>query len=176
MNKLNGVITNADSGRSKHLLNFIQALREEAGDELSEEGFVRLLKKTELPTESGFAFVSYCDRFVTLSVPQQDPENWYPAKGWILPAKVKIAKAIGDKYGLSLYEPPDVAYPPFDKPNHHHHMELGNRNETIIIAHPQFLKIRLFPATNFFCSTVPAYPPFPLGPHLLQDLSGLYKV
>jgi len=32
-----------------------------------------------------------------LSVPEQDVANWYPEKGWILPAKVKITKAITDK-------------------------------------------------------------------------------
>lgn len=176
MNKLSAVISDVGSTRNKHLLDCIRAIRTEVGDELNEEEFARLLQKEELPMEGGFAFVSYCDRFVTLSVPRQDPENWYPEKGWILPAKVKIAKAIADKYGLSLYEPPDMAYPPFDKPNYHHHLELGNRNETVIIAHPQFLKVRLFPATNLFCSNVPAYPPFLLGPHLLEDLSALYKV
>jgi hypothetical protein len=174
MNKPDAAVSGVDA--TKHLLDRIKAIRVEGGDELSEEAFAGILQRTELPAEAGFAFLSYGDRSVTLSVPSQDLKNWYPEKGWILPAKVNIARAIAEKYGLSLYEPPDMSYPPIDKPNAHHHLELSNRHETIIIAHPEFLKVRLFPATDLFDSGVPAYPPFDLGPHLLEDLSALYKV
>jgi hypothetical protein len=176
MKKISAVKTSVDSRRTGHLLDRIREMRVEVADELNEEELTRLLLRAELPAEAGFAFLSFRDQFVTLSVPQQDLAKWYPEKGWILPAKVKIARAIADKYGLSLCEPPDMAYPPFDKPNPHHHLELCSRRETIILAHPRFLKVRLFAASALTFSTVPLYRPFPLGPDLLQDLSALYQV
>jgi hypothetical protein len=167
--------TNEDSRRNEHLLDRIRAIRAEVATEIKDEEFTQLLEKSHLSAEAGFTFVSYGDRFVMLSVPEQDTVNWYPEKGWIVPAKVEIGRAIAAKYGLSLYEPPDVEYSPYFRPELLHHLELSSRKETIVIAHPQYLKIRLIAEATLPFSTVPVYQPFSLGPHLLQDLAALYK-
>jgi hypothetical protein len=175
MNNLSAVIADVDSNPGKHLLERISAIRAEVGDRLNDEEFTRLLRETELPIESGFAFLSYCDRFVTLNVPQQDLANWYQEKGRILLAKEKIARAIADKCGLTVCEPPDMFHRCLNSPNLHHHLELNNRQETILIIHPRFLKIRLFVATSLTHDAQTAQRPLDLGPNLLEDLSTLYK-
>lgn len=172
---LNAVRERVDSQRPKHLLDCIRAIRVEIGDGLNNEEFTRFLRQAELPVESGFAFLSFCDRFAMLSVPRQKLADWYPEKGWISPAKEKIAKAIADKYGLSLCEPPDLVDASRDSANPHHHLELSSYQETIIIIHPQFVKIRLFAATDLTLNALPAFRPLFLGPHLLEDLSALYQ-
>jgi hypothetical protein len=175
MNNSNAFLTESAPKSAAHLLDDIRAIRAEVGSGLNEDELTRLLQQTRLPAESGFAFLSYCDRFVALCVPPQDLAKWYPAEGWISPAKEKIARAIADKYRLSLCEPPDTAYPCMGLPNTHHHLELGNEKETVIIAHPRFLKIRLFVATSLTRDAQLAQKPLQLGPALLEDLSDLYK-
>ena len=157
-----------------HLLDAIRTIRSEVGDGLGDDEFTRLLQQMELPTESGFTFLCYCDRFVTLSVPRQQPANWYPEKGWIVPAKEKIARTIAEKYGLSLCEPPDILYPWLHASNPHHHLQLSNQQEIVIIAHPQYLKIRLFVATSPTRSVRSTQKPFHCQ-NLLQDLAALYE-
>lgn len=168
-----GVVS--ESGKQQHLLDAIKAIRSEVGDGLNDDEFTQLLLRMELPSEAGFAFLCYCDRFVTLSVPHQDPANWYPERGWILPGKEKIARSIAEKHGLSLCEPPDMLYPWFRAPNPHHHLQLSNQKEIVIIIHPQYLKIRLFVATSATRSVRSTQKPF-FCQDLLQDLAGLYQV
>jgi hypothetical protein len=59
MDNLSAVITNVDSKRSKHLLDCIRAIRVEVGDGINEAEFTRFLQKKALPTELGFAFLSF---------------------------------------------------------------------------------------------------------------------
>ncbi len=157
-----------------HLLDTIRDFRITVGDGLNDYEFTRLLEQMELPIKAGFSFLSYCDRFVTLKVPRQRLENWYPDRGWILPAKEQVARLIAETYGLTLCEPPDAVFPADDSGSPHHHLELNDRRETIVIAHPQFLKVRLFgaPTHNLYSRTVKL--PIRLGADLLQDLSNLY--
>jgi hypothetical protein len=161
-----------------HLLDTIRSIRLNVGDGLNDDEFTRFLQGTTLPTEAGFGFLSYSEKFVVLSVPKQDLTNWYPERGWITPEKERIAKEIAKKYELSLNEPPDLNYsyvfPQPDSPKLHHHLELSNRRETIIIAHPQYLKICLFGSMPpGLC--VAMQRPLLLGPELLYDLSSLYR-
>jgi hypothetical protein len=162
-----------------NLLNRIRAVRSSVGDGLNDDEFTRLLRETALPTEAGFAFLSFSDSFVTLKVPLQDLSDWYPERGWITATKEQTARAIARKYGLSLWEPPDQStsflFPPADVPVFHHHLELNNEVETVVAAHPQYLKIRLFgsaPKANCLWS---GQVPLQLGPELLHDLSALYQ-
>src|SRR5258708_10539442 len=158
----------------QHLLDTIRTIRAEVGDGLNDDEFTRLLQSMELPTEAGFAFLSYCDWFVTLSVPLQPLANWYPEKGWLMPAKERIARTIAEKYRLSLCEPPDMHSPWFGSPNPHHHLQLSFQQEPVLVIHPQYLKIRLFVATSPTQSARISHKPLLLGPDLLQDLSKLY--
>lgn len=167
------------SERSTHLLDAIRATRESVGDGLNDDELTRLLRQTALPTEAGFSFLSFCSGIVTLSVPHQDLANWHPEKGWIVAEKERLAGAIAEKYGLSLSEPPDESssflFPRSEAENIHHHMELRNRWDAIIVAHPNYLKVRMFGASPESRYVWDARTPVLLGPDLLQDLSALYQ-
>jgi hypothetical protein len=164
---------------TNHLLESIRTIRASVGDGLNDDELTRLLRETALPAESGFAFLSFSDGCVTLSVPRQNPAYWYPKKGWIAAEKERMARAIAAKYQLSLCEPPDQTpsclFPRSDPPTIHHHLELTNQVETIVVAHPHYLKIRLFGAAPPGWHVWNAQTPVPLGPELLQDLSALYQ-
>jgi hypothetical protein len=169
----------AESKPNRHLLDTIGAIRASVGEGLNDDELTRLLLQSVLLTEAGFAFLSLSAGFVTLSVPEQDLANWYPKKGWITSEKEGIAKAIAVKYELLLGEPPDETssflFPGSESPNVHHHLELRNHWETIVVAHPHYLKIRLFGATSGSRYVADAKAPLPLSPDLLQDLSALYQ-
>jgi hypothetical protein len=174
MNNPSTVNTATIARPDTHLLDRITAIQESVGDGLNDDELTRLLERTALPDEAGFAFLSFSDRFATLSVPPQDLANWYPERGWIVAEKESIARAIAAKYELVLCEPPDAPHACFDAPNPHHHLELGNRRETIVVIHPQYLKVRLFGAIDATRYAQAGQRPLSLGPDLLQDLSTLY--
>ncbi len=161
-----------------HLLDAIKAYKASVGDDLNDDELTRLLLRTAaLPDEAGFAFVSYCDRNVTMSVPKQNLADWYPDsnKGWIAQEKEKAAQAIAKKYDLMLCQPPDTHYLSQDCPNPYHHLAFSNKHETIILVHPRYLKIRLFITTDTTRSAKAALRPLPLCTNLLCDLSALYQ-
>src|SRR5260221_6331709 len=91
---------------TKRLLETILAIRSSVGEGLSDDDLTLLLRTTLL-TEAGFSFLSFSRGLVTLTVPEQDLTNWYPEQGWIAPEKEMTARAVAEKYELSLYEPPD---------------------------------------------------------------------
>ena len=173
---LNSQVT---SRSSTNLLDAIRATRESIGEGLNDDEFTRLLRLAALPTEAGFAFLCFCSGIVTLSVPRQDLAAWHPEKGWITPEKARIGKMIADKYGLSLGEPPDQSssfrFPSSGAANNHHHLELRNRRDAIVVAHPNYLKVRRFGASPESRYVWDANKPVLLGPDLLQDLSALYQ-
>ncbi len=150
-----------------HLLRRIISLRTTVGNGLNDEELTRLLRQEDLPSEDGFTFVSLSEGCATFSVPPQDPAKWYPEKGWIAPNKEAIARAIAENCGLSLHEPPDeqFTFTPSGA-EVHHHLEMGYQMETIVIAHPRYLKIRLFGFSG--------NRPLPLPRNLLERLAALY--
>ena len=174
MNAPCAVNPNVAASPAMHLLQTVRAIQSVVGDGLNDAELTSLLQKQALPTEGGFAFLNYSDRVVTLSVPKQDLAEWYPEAGWITEKKECIAKSIAQKYGLLVCEPPDTLFPWRDAPNSHHHLELSNGRETIITAHSQYLKIRLFISADPVRSTRAVQRPINLGPDLLQELSALY--
>ncbi len=131
-----------------------------------------------LPAEAGFQFLSFCDGVVTLSVPRQDLGNWYPKEGWVSPDKERMASALADQYGLTLGEPPDdrgLLPPPFGKSTIHHHLELRDRLDAMIVAHPCYLKVRIFKHASPTGCVRPVAIPIRFLSRLLQDLSALYQ-
>ena len=162
------------------LLDAIVELHGLVGDGLTDQDLTCLLHASGLPTEAGFAFLSFSHHCATLSVPPQDLADWYPPTGWIAPEKERRATAIAAKYQLALCQPPDQdvgVFPRLDAPPVRHHLELANAGETVIAVHPCYLRIRLFaalPGTRH----LPGAPllPIPFGPSLLQELSSLYPV
>jgi hypothetical protein len=130
------------------LLSRIVSLRKIVGDGLSDEELTCLLREEALLAEDGFTFVSLSDGCGTFSVPPQDLAKWYCKNGLITPEKEATARVIAEKCGLSLYEPPDECrpgqYPEIGPSRMVHHLQLTNDLETIAVAHPHYLKIRLF--------------------------------
>jgi len=132
--------------KNNHLLDTILAIRSSIGDVLSDDELTRLLRTTLL-SEAGFSCLSFFRGLVTLTVPEQDLTSWYVEQGWIAPAKEKVARAIAEKYELSIYEPLDKAtnvWHPVEPPKvAHHHIEMSDRCQTVIVAHPRYLKVRV---------------------------------
>lgn len=162
-----------------NLLGAIKTIRAVVGEALNDDELTRFLRESALPTEAGFAFLIFSKGYVMLSVPHQDPSDWYPRQGWIAPDKERIARAIAKKYELSLYEPMDMTSG-FE--NHHagsaifhHHLEFTDGRQTVIVAHPLYLKVCLFGRSSDHRYAWEALCPLPLGPDLLQDVSRLYE-
>jgi hypothetical protein len=168
MNIANAPIVKLDTARCENLLDCIRSMRVSVGDEITDEEFTRLFRHTEPAVEAGFSFLSYCNRFALFSVPQQDFADWYPEHGWISPEKEKIARTIAEKYEFTVCEPPDLKDPCKDAPNPHHHLQMSDRQETMVVIHPQFLKVRLFALAGR------AQKPLHRKCELLQNLSALY--
>jgi len=166
-----------EKGRG-HLLDTIMAIRSGVGDGLNDEELTSLLRNTLL-AEAGFVFLSFSNGCVTLSVPEQDTANWYPEEGWISPEKERIARQLAEKYQLKVYEPVDTItsfrFPPDDTPPIRHHLELTNRWQTVVAAHPQYLKVRLYGNLSDHRYGWEALSPLPLGPDFLHDLAALYS-
>ena len=164
--------------KNGHLLETILAIRASIGDGLGDDELTRLLRTTLL-SEAGFSFLSFFRGLVTLTVPQQDLTTWYPEQGWIAPAREKAARAIAEKYELSLHEPLDRAanvWHPAQAPEvAHHHLEMSDdRWQTVIVAHPRYLKIRVLGRADRYRYDSEALCPVTLGHEILQDLSALY--
>ena len=171
--------TDVDVQPGAHLLDTIKATRASYGDSLNDQELTSLLWENRLPTEAGFGFLNLSDGFVTLSVPQQDLADWYPDKGWIAADKEHIARVIADKHQLTLSEPPDEPpssyFPSSNPPDIRHHIELSSRWETVVLAHPHYLKVRLFAdPCDCLCARSVRHP-LQLSPELLQDLAALYQ-
>ena len=163
---------------NNHMLEKILAIRSSVGDGLSDDELTRLLRTTLL-SEAGFGFLSFSNGLVTLTVPEQDLESWYPDQGWIAPEKEKTARVLAEKYELSLYEPVNrttsFLHPPSGPEVVHHHIELADRRQVVIVAHPHYLKVRLFRKSPHHRYDWEALTPLTLGPEILQDLSALYR-
>jgi hypothetical protein len=159
----------------KHLLDTIQAVKTSVGDGLNDDELTRLLQKTELPDEAGFGFLSYSERFVTLSVPTQNPASWHPEHGRIAAEKEGIARTIAAKHHLTLCQPPDALNAWRESSNSNHHLEFCNGRETAAIFHPLYVKVRIFSATNPGFYARNAQRPYSLGPDFLHDVAAMYK-
>lgn len=179
MNETSASDTEVSLKASTHLLDTIRATREGVGDGLNDDELTRLLRGSAPPTEAGFSFLSYSDGFVVLTVPPQDLAKWYPKEGWVAAEKERIGRTIAEKYGLSLYEPVDAVSPYGDGAGPQracrHHLELHQRRQTVIVAHPQFLKLCLFGRSPEHRYGWEPLRPLSLGRDLLQDLSALYR-
>lgn len=165
---------------STQLLDRIRAARASVGDGLNDIEFTRYFLQTLPPPEAGFSFLGFSDGFVALTVPEQELAEWYPERGWISPAKEQVARGLAERYGLSLAEPPDECLSCLSASSEsgllptHHHLEFTNDAETVIVAHPRYLKVRMFgavPRTRYVPS---GKAPVLFGPALLADFAALY--
>ena len=159
-----------------HLLETINEIHATVGEQLTDEELTQLLWQSALPSEAGFTFLVFSNGYTTLSVPQQDSVEWYSRQGRITPEKRKIARAISEKYELSLLEPVDATSSiyPSGIPMTHHHLEFADGQRIVIVVHPWYLKVRLLGISPGSRHTWEASSPLLPGSDLLQDLSKLY--
>jgi hypothetical protein len=152
------------------LLWKIVSFRANVGEGLNDEELTGLLNQESLPSEDGFTFVSLSEGCATFSVPRQEAAKWYRENGWVTPEKENIARVIAKKCGLMLYEPPDESIPSqapeLGLSRMVHHLELTDDSETVVVAHPHYLKIRLFGLVD--------NRPLHLRGDILEQLAALY--
>jgi hypothetical protein len=161
----------------KHLLDAVKSFWLYLGSDLDDNEISLFLRDARLPVEAGFAFMGFSGGCVTLTVPKQDPEDWYSEANWIAREKESIARDVAKKYNLLLSKPVDGPlnfHPPAGTGALHHHLTLADNRQTVIVAHPLFLKIRLFGKSMEHTYGGEPQFPLPLGHELLQDLSPLY--
>ncbi len=140
----------------------IRAVRNEVGSDLNEDALTRLiLLEVGDRVEHGFWFLLLSDGFAVFAAPPQDRSKWYRQEGWPCREKEAVAASIARKYGLEISEPPDANVLPGAEM--HHHCEFHRVSQTLIVAHPRYLKI-LVPERPVFAEET-----------LLEDLSALYK-
>ena len=166
-------------GERLNVLDAIRWLHLTAGECLSDEELTQLIIADGAPVEQGFGFACFSKGCITFRVPRQDLGEWYPEKGWVAPKKEALARAIATENGLSLCEPPDLAHyspcSPAEAAIVHHHRALFSPWETIVIAHPRFLKVRLFGrASGEHCGRT-GQVALTLRPELMQELAQLYR-
>ena len=162
-----------------HLLQAVRSALDAIGDGLNDLELTQFLAHAGLPSEAGFTFLSFANAFVTLTVPPQNEADWYhPERSWLLPGKERIGAAMAQHYGFSMNQPPDKTTSPLppspDCPSIRRHLEFADRWQTAIVAHPCYLRVRLYGA---ICKTRwwEAREPLSYAPALLQDLSALYR-
>ncbi|MGD1018266.1 MAG: hypothetical protein ABSA12_02995 [Verrucomicrobiia bacterium] len=148
-----------------NLLERISSVRTTMGDGLNDEELTLLMRQDALPSEAGFTFVALCDGWATFRVPTQDPANWYPESGRIALKKEALAKAIAQKCGYSLEEPPDER---LLGSLVHHHLEMSRQGQVVVIAHPRYLKVRLFDTWTKRRLSLP--------PDIMEQLATLYRM
>lgn len=157
------------------LVNNVVELRKDVGDGLNDFEFTFLLHRKLGAPIDGFSILSFSEGTITLNVPEQDLNKWFSETAWIEPSKEAEARAIAARYGLNLCEPPDKLSYILPSPRAHHHLELVTRWETVVVAHPLYLKIRIFSvgADNRVIWTPKISQP-PVAP-LTADLVSLYE-
>jgi hypothetical protein len=142
------------------VLMIIRRTMNDVGSSLKEDALSDLIHLQGEGIEHGFRFLRLSDGFAVFGTPRQDRSKWYRRKGWLCPDKEATAASIASKYNLEISEPPDVDLGREDEM--HHHCEFYRDGQTMVVAHPSYLKVRI--------SQRPSLP----EETLLEDLSALY--
>ena len=163
-----------------HLLDTLKWLCARFGDSVNDDELTQLLRKTALPTEAGFAFLRFSNGCVTLTVPPQNLADWCAENGSFTPLKRWVAGLIAEKHGLSVQETIQDAskpvFPTTEGPHIHNHLELSDPSETLLVAHPRFLKVRMFESGSADRDDLGSNKMVTFRPDLLEDLSLLYEL
>jgi hypothetical protein len=171
-------VTRSKGEQQTGLLVTILSFRAAVGEGVSDDEFSWLLRARSVPAEAGFAFLNYSAGFALLSVPPQNPVDWYPQKGWITAEKERVAQGIAEKHGFSVFEPVDTCVgfcPTNGSPPARHHVEFSDRRQTLVVAHPQYLKVRLYGRSPDHRYEWESMSPIAFDPDLLGDLATLYR-
>ena len=138
----------------------VRELQTEIGQGVDEAVLTDLLRAEGELEAYGFRFLRISGGFAVFEVPKQNARDWYREGGWPAAAKERIASRIAAKHHLELHEPPDVET--VYGGEYRHHIVLDSSKDTLVVAHPRYLKIRI--------SRRQGIP----GPTLMEDLHSLY--
>jgi hypothetical protein len=157
------------------LVSAAMHLRCSIGDGLNDFEFTEFIK-SRLPSSSdGFGILSFSEGCLTLSVPEQQPANWYGEKCAIARPKEDSARAIADRHQLTLCEPPDKLVYGSPGPGAHRHLEFANRWNTVAVAHPLYLKLRVCSGGEHHDAPVDSEAAMERSAGLLRELTALYR-
>jgi len=145
------------------------------GDGLNDFEFSEFIKSRLAPSADGFSILSFSEGCFTLSVPRQDTRQWYGEKCAIARPKEDQARAIADRHQLTLCEPPDKLVYGSPGPNAHRHLEFANRWNTVAVAHPLYLKLRVCSGGEHHDAPVDSEAAIAQCARLLGDLTVLYR-
>jgi hypothetical protein len=129
-------------------LDQLLQLKSSVGDGLNDHEFTRLALATLPAALTGFSFLCFSDLFVTLAVPPQNLEKWCAPPRWIAEGKEELARKIAEDFHLMVCEPPDQLSYIIAPRDAHHHLEFVTLSETVAVAHPLYIKLRLFSQTT----------------------------
>ena len=118
-------------------------LRSCIGDGLNDFEFTEFIKSKLGQSQDGFGILSFSEGCLTVSVPAQKPADWYGEKCAIARTKEDAARAIAERHQLTLCEPPDKLVYGALGPGAHRHLEFANRWNTVAVAHPLYVKLRV---------------------------------
>lgn len=149
-NSLQHAATRPDRGveQACRFLDELLQLKASVGDGLNDQEFTRLAFATLPDPAAEFSFISFSNSFVTFAVPPQRTEAWCATHRWIAEEKEELARQIGAEFGLMVCEPPDQLSYIISPRDAHHHLEFASLTETMAVAHPKYLKLRLFSQTT----------------------------
>jgi hypothetical protein len=142
---------------------------------LNDAEFTELLRRRIPGGPDGFSILCFSDGCLTLSVPDQKLDDWYPKDSWITPKKEEIARMIAEKHGLTFCEPPDKLNYIVLPAEAHHHVELVTRWEAVVVAHPFYLKLRLYSTRSADRSLWTPQASLLAAEDLIRELVALYR-
>src|SRR5688572_14844929 len=158
-----------------NLVSAAMHLRCSIGDGLNDFEFTEFIKSRLAPSADGFGILSFSDGCLTISVPPQNSASWYGEKCAIARSKEDAARVIADRHQLTLCEPPDKLVYGSPGPNAHRHLEFANRWNTVAVAHPLYLKLRVCSGGEHHDAPVDSEAAIAQCARLLGDLTVLYR-
>ena len=157
------------------LVSAAMRLRCSIGDGLNDFEFTEFIK-SRLPSSSdGFGILSFSEGCLTLSVPFQSCANWYGEECKIAGPKDVAAREIADRHQLTLCEPPDKLVYGSLGPGAHRHLEFANRWNTVAVAHPLYVKLRVCSGGEHHDLPVESEAAIAQCTGLVRDLVTLYR-
>jgi hypothetical protein len=165
----------AETHNAADLVSAAMHLRCCIGDGLNDFEFTEFIKSRLPPTPDGFNILCFSEGCLTLSVPPQNPARWYGDKCAIARPKEDAARTIADRHQLTLCEPPDKLVYGSPGPNAHRHLEFANRWNTVAVAHPLYIKLRVCSGGEHHDAPVESETAIAQCAGLLRELIELYR-
>ncbi len=157
------------------LVSAAMRLRCNIGDGLNDFEFSEFIKSRLAPTKDGFGILCFSEGCLTLSVPPQNSANWYGDNCAIAHPKEDVARAIAGRHQLTMCEPPDKLVYGSPGPGAHRHLEFANRWNTVAVAHPLYIKLRVCSGGGHHDAPVDSEAAIAQCTRLMDELTELYQ-